>query len=122
MRTEMSQVRRETSAYLSSVDKGKEITAITQRKSRQGVQVSRPLMWCVFDPLLPLQTLSGQQRHYKQRIVSEGASVSASGLSDSLLSKVRPPLCAVYSVHCVCVCHCRCSAASNYSIRTHASI
>ncbi|XP_064397747.1 uncharacterized protein LOC135344467 [Halichondria panicea] len=71
MRTEMSQVKRETSAYLSSVDKGKEITAITQRKSRQGVQ-----------------TISTQQRHYKQRVVSEGAAASASGLCDSLLSKV----------------------------------
>ncbi len=40
MRTEMSQVKKETNAYLTSVEKSKQIAAITQRKVSQGVAVS----------------------------------------------------------------------------------
>ena len=36
MRTEISQAKRENSHYLASVEKGKEIEAIVQRKRKRG--------------------------------------------------------------------------------------
>ena len=36
MRTEMSQAKRENSHYLTSVEKGKEIEAIVERKRKRG--------------------------------------------------------------------------------------
>ena len=36
MRTEMSQAKRENRHYLASVDKGKEVDAIMERKRKQG--------------------------------------------------------------------------------------
>ena len=36
MRTEISQAKRENTHYLSSVEKGKEIEAIVQRKRKRG--------------------------------------------------------------------------------------
>ena len=41
MRTEMSQAKRENKHYLASVDKGKAIQAIMERKRKRGVEVGK---------------------------------------------------------------------------------
>ena len=50
MRTEISQAKRENSHYLASVEKGKEIEAIVQRKRKRGATEkdvsTKPLVPC----------------------------------------------------------------------------
>ena len=50
MRTEISQAKRENSHYLASVEKGKEIEAIVQRKRKRGATEkdvsTKPLVSC----------------------------------------------------------------------------
>ena len=53
-RAEVSQAKRENKHYLANVDKGKEISAILERKRKRGVA-----------------TRDVSRRHYKQRLVQE---------------------------------------------------